>query len=115
MFAYDQTLASDELAEMRYQASIRPGVQESYSRMFPAPRQDGVRMLAQDERAVRDLPHETLIVHGREDRVIPLESSESLHRKYDLHRASVLSPDDPSIPTEVLDYLKTGSNMIRAR
>lgn len=83
LFAYDQTLASDELAEMRYRASIRPGVQESYSRMFPAPRQDGVRMLAQDERAVRDLPHETLIVHGREDRVIPLESSERLHRLID--------------------------------
>lgn len=83
LFAYDQSLASDELANMRYRASIRPGVQESYSRMFPAPRQDGIRMLAQDEQSIASLPHETLIVHGREDRVIPLASSERLHRLID--------------------------------
>jgi 2-hydroxymuconate-semialdehyde hydrolase len=83
LFAYDQSLVSDELTEMRYRASIRPGVQESYSRMFPAPRQDGIRMLAQDEAAVADLPHETLVIHGREDRVIPPACSERLHRLID--------------------------------
>jgi 2-hydroxymuconate-semialdehyde hydrolase len=79
LFAYDQSLVSDELAEMRYRASIRPGVQESYSKMFPAPRQRGIRMLAQTEDAISDLAHETLIVHGREDQVIPLVSSVHLH------------------------------------
>ena len=83
LFAYDQALVSDELAEMRYRASVRPGVQESYARMFPPPRQDGIRMLAQDEEVIRNLGHETLIVHGREDLVIPLESSERLHRLID--------------------------------
>ena len=83
LFAYDQSLVSDELAEMRYRASVRPGVQESYCRMFPAPRQDGIRSLAQDEEAIAALRHEVLIVHGREDRVIPLESSERLHRLID--------------------------------
>lgn len=83
LFAYDQSLVSDELAMMRYKASIRPGVQESYARMFPAPRQDGIRMLAQDEESVASLSHETLIVHGREDLVIPLSSSERLHRLID--------------------------------
>lgn len=79
LFAYDQSLASDELAEMRYRASVRPGVQESYSKMFPTPRQQGIRMLAQTEEAIAALPHETLIVHGREDQVIPLVSSVHLH------------------------------------
>lgn len=83
LFAYDQSLASDDLVEMRYRASARPGVQESYSQMFPAPRQNGIRMLAQDEDRVRALPHETLIVHGREDRVIPLSNSERLHQLID--------------------------------
>ena len=83
LFAYDQSLVSDELTEMRYRASIRAGVQESYARMFPAPREDGIRMLAQDEADVAALPQETLIVHGREDRVIPLGSSERLHRLID--------------------------------
>ncbi len=83
LFAFDQSLASDDLVEMRYRASMRPGVQESYSRMFPAPRQHGIRMLAQQEERVRALPHETLVVHGREDRVIPLANSERLHRLID--------------------------------
>lgn len=83
LFAYDQSLASDELAEMRYRASIRPGVQESYSRMFPAPRQEGIRRIAQDEAAVAALPHEALIVHGREDLVIPPRSSHRLHQLID--------------------------------
>ena len=39
VFAYDRKLVSDELAELRYRASIRPGVQERFGRMFsPGPR-----------------------------------------------------------------------------
>jgi transcriptional regulator with XRE-family HTH domain len=36
-----------------------------------------------------------------------------LPRSYDLRRASVLSPDDSSIPTEVLDYLNSKPSMIK--
>jgi len=79
IFAYDRSLLGPDLARLRYEASVRPGVHESYSRMFPAPRQDGVDALALAEDALRALPHETLIVHGREDRVIPLSSSLRLH------------------------------------
>lgn len=75
VFAYDKSLLTDELAEMRYQASIRPGFQESFSAMFPAPRQRWVDNLASPEEAIRALPHETLILHGREDEVIPLAAS----------------------------------------
>ena len=75
IFAYDRTLASDELAELRYQASIRPGFQESFSAMFPAPRQRWVDALASREEDIRNLPHETLIIHGRDDQVIPLSTS----------------------------------------
>lgn len=75
VFAYDRSLVTEELARMRYQASIRPGCQEAFSSMFPAPRQRGVDGLASDEAAIAALPHPTLVVHGREDRVIPLASS----------------------------------------
>ena len=75
VFAYDKSLLTDELAEMRYQASIRPGFQESFAAMFPAPRQRWVDNLASEEEQIRALPHETLILHGREDEVIPLEAS----------------------------------------
>lgn len=72
IFAYDRTLVNDELARMRYEASIRPGFQESFSAMFPAPRQRWVDAMTVDEEAIRALPHDTLILHGRDDQVIPL-------------------------------------------
>ncbi|WP_353192049.1 alpha/beta fold hydrolase [Pandoraea pnomenusa] len=75
VFAYDRRLVNDELAKLRYEASVRPGYQEAFASMFPAPRQRWVDALASDEDKVRALSHETLIVHGREDRVIPLSSS----------------------------------------
>lgn len=71
IFAHDRALVSDELAELRYRASIRPGFQESFSAMFPAPRQNGVRALAVPEADIAALPHPALVIHGREDKVIP--------------------------------------------
>ncbi|RQZ65897.1 alpha/beta fold hydrolase [Burkholderia sp. Bp9004] len=75
IFAFDRTLVNDELAKLRYDASVRPGYQEAFANMFPAPRQRWVDALASDEVKLRAVPHDTLIVHGREDRVIPLDSS----------------------------------------
>ena len=77
-FVWDRSLVNDELAELRYRASIRPGFQESFGAMFPAPRQRWVDALASREEDIRALPHETLIVHGRDDRVIPLVTSLTL-------------------------------------
>ncbi|MCY1283847.1 2-hydroxymuconate semialdehyde hydrolase [compost metagenome] len=78
VFAFDRGLVNDELAELRYQASIRPGFQASFAAMFPAPRQRWVDALASAEADIRALPHETLVIHGREDRVIPLATSLTL-------------------------------------
>ncbi len=75
IFSFDRSRVSDELARLRYEASIQPGVQESYSSMFPAPRQRWVDALASAEADIKTLSNETLIVHGREDQVIPLSSS----------------------------------------
>jgi pimeloyl-ACP methyl ester carboxylesterase len=80
LFAYDRTLVTDELAEQRYQASIRPGVQEAFSAMFPAPRQNSVDALAAYEDRLADIQAPTLIIHGREDRIIPMSTSEKLLR-----------------------------------
>ncbi len=78
IFAYDRGLVNDELAELRYRASVRPGFQESFSAMFPAPRQRWVDALASPESDIRRIPHETLIIHGRDDKVIPLANSLTL-------------------------------------
>ncbi len=75
IFAYSRELVTDELAQLRYEASVRPGYQESFSAMFPAPRQRWVdAMVTPDEQLAR-LAHRTLVVHGREDQVIPLATS----------------------------------------
>ena len=75
LFAYDRNLVTDDFARLRYEASIRPGFQESFSQMFPAPRQRWIEALATPDEALRALPHETLLIHGREDRILPLSSS----------------------------------------
>ena len=77
-FAFNQGLMSDDLARLRFEASARPGVQESYAAMFPAPRQRWIEALASAEADIRALPHQALVIHGREDRVIPLSTSLTL-------------------------------------
>src|SRR6185436_19158249 len=72
VFAYSRELVNDELAEVRYRGSIQPGFQESFSAMFPAPRQRWVEAMCTPEEEIAKLPHRTLIVHGREDQVIPV-------------------------------------------
>lgn len=80
IFTYNSEFITDELARLRYQASTRPGVQEAYATMFPAPRQSAIHALALPESNIRRIGHETLVVHGRDDQVIPLENSTRLHR-----------------------------------
>lgn len=77
-FAHDPGLVTDDLVRMRYRASVRPGAQEAFASMFPAPRQRWVDALAHDEAAVRVLPQPTLLVHGRDDRVVPLRTTLTL-------------------------------------
>jgi len=83
IFAHDRGLVNDELAELRYRASIRPGFQESFASLFPAPRQRWVDALSSREEDIRALPHEALIIHGRDDRVIPLSNSLTLNQWID--------------------------------
>ena len=85
IFAYDNSLVSDELAEMRYRASIQPGFQEAFSAMFPAPRQQHITALSTPEKEIAKIACPTLILHGREDRVLPMSNS---LRLFDLIRTS---------------------------
>ncbi len=79
LFAYDTSNLGADLAEIRYRASIRPGVQEAFSSMFPAPRQQALDALTQPISRVQQLRNKTLVVHGRDDRVIAVEASYLLH------------------------------------
>lgn len=78
LFAFNRHLVNDELAMLRYKASIQEGFQKSFSAMFPAPRQRWVDAMCSPEDAIKALPHETLVVHGRDDLIIPLITSTTL-------------------------------------
>jgi 2-hydroxymuconate-semialdehyde hydrolase len=75
VFAHDRSLLTDDLARSRLAAATRPGVQEAFSSMFPAPRQQGVDAMTLDEDLIRGISVPTLVVHGRDDQVIPLSTS----------------------------------------
>lgn len=75
VFAYSRELVTDELAQLRYQASIQAGCQESFGAMFPAPRQRHVDAMVTPGDEIAKLTHETLLIHGRDDQVIPLATS----------------------------------------
>ena len=88
IFAYDRGIVTDDLAKMRFEASIRAGFQESFSSMFPSPRQNGIEDMQSDEQEIKKIHHDVLIIHGREDKVIPLENSIKLNqliKKSQLH------------------------------
>jgi 2-hydroxymuconate-semialdehyde hydrolase len=75
VFAYDRSLLTDGLAASRLEAATRPGIHEAFSSMFPAPRQRSVDAMTFDEALIRAIDVPTLVVHGRDDQVIPLANS----------------------------------------
>lgn len=76
MLAYDHSRLNDELIRSRYEASIRPGVYETYSQTFgKEPRQRHITLLATPEDEIRRVQHEVLILHGKQDQVIPMDVS----------------------------------------
>ncbi|MGD9528005.1 alpha/beta fold hydrolase [Pseudonocardia sp.] len=90
-FAYSRELVNDELAQVRYEGSIQPGFQEAFSSMFPAPRQRWVEAMTVSEDALRALPHRALVMHGREDKVIPVSNSYKLMELLDNADLAVFS------------------------
>ncbi len=75
LFAHNRGLITDDLVEMRYQASLNPSVRDSWAAMFPAPRQRWVDDLALSGAELASIRAPVLLVHGRDDRVVPWRPS----------------------------------------
>jgi pimeloyl-ACP methyl ester carboxylesterase len=75
LFAYNRALTTDELVQMRYEASLNPPVRDSWAAMFPAPQQRWVDDLALTGAELSSVRQPVLLVHGRDDRVVPWRSS----------------------------------------
>lgn len=80
IFAYRQDLVSDEIIKSRYEASIRPGYQEAYEKLFPEPMQEKLDALGLPDEEIARIEHQALMVHGREDVIVPMENSIKAHR-----------------------------------
>jgi pimeloyl-ACP methyl ester carboxylesterase len=73
-FAVDPSMITDELVAIRYRASIADGAYEAYRAMFFDPGHTGSELgITEDE--VRAIATPALLVHGREDKVVPMQVS----------------------------------------
>ncbi|WP_028922499.1 alpha/beta fold hydrolase [Pseudonocardia acaciae] len=69
-FVHDPSLVSEEVVETRFRASEAPGAHEAYRRMFDAAGSADDMLLSDAELGSVTCP--TLVVHGREDKVVPV-------------------------------------------
>jgi pimeloyl-ACP methyl ester carboxylesterase len=75
LFAWNRSLITGELVQMRYEASLNPPVRDSWAAMFPHPQQRWVDDLALSGAELNAVSQPVLLVHGRDDRVVPWRSS----------------------------------------
>ncbi len=80
-FPFDPAFITDDLVRERYQASLIPGAQAGLRKLLAKPAEDGDTLLSgMPEAAVAGIVHPTLVMHGRDDRVIPPEMGLKLAR-----------------------------------
>jgi 2-hydroxymuconate-semialdehyde hydrolase len=87
-FAYRADLVTDVIVQSRHEASIRPGAQKNFARLFPEPRQQRLNGLMTPEDAIRAIEAPALIVHGREDVIVPIDIAyrfSNLLKRSELH------------------------------
>jgi 2-hydroxymuconate-semialdehyde hydrolase len=87
-FTHPDFVVSDEIVESRYQASIRPGYQEAYQQLFPEPMQEQLDKMCLPEDEIAAINHRALVIHGREDVIVPFSSGVRAHqllKNSDLH------------------------------
>lgn len=71
LFPHDQTIITEEMVRVRYEASARPGAQTALRKLIPRPT-DGVTMVKGfPESSLAKIQAPTLVLHGREDTVVP--------------------------------------------
>jgi 2-hydroxymuconate-semialdehyde hydrolase len=75
LFAYNRALITDDLVQMRYEASLAPAVRACWEAMFPHPQQRWVDDLALSGAELTAVSQPVLLVHGRDDKVVPWRSS----------------------------------------
>jgi len=73
-------LVGEELVRLRYEASIQPGFQETYEKMFYPPYQKHLDEMDVEDR-LSEIKIPTLVIHGKLDKVIPYQISIRIFEK----------------------------------
>jgi 2-hydroxymuconate-semialdehyde hydrolase len=75
-FAYDAEKfeGMEEIVENRYKIATDPGIMKTAVKMIDSMK-NGIETLNMPPELLGKMPHEVLIFHGRQDRVVPLDTS----------------------------------------
>ncbi len=75
-FAYNAEKFSgmEDIVEKRFNIATDPEIRDAHQKMFGS-MQGGMDSLIMPPKMLQDMPHKILIFHGRQDRVVPLETS----------------------------------------
>lgn len=80
LFPFNQSIITQDMVRLRYEASIRPGAQTALRKLIPKP-QEGVTIVKGfPESSLAKISAPTLVLHGREDVVVPPECGFRLAR-----------------------------------
>lgn len=76
LFSFDEELAKDEeLIRLRYEASIESETKDAFATMFFESRQERLDELSLSEEQIKQIKIPTLLIHGVDDQVIPIEDT----------------------------------------
>ncbi|MBC7143924.1 MAG: alpha/beta fold hydrolase [Thioclava marina] len=79
-FPYDDSIITEDLIQARFEAATRDGALEAFRKLMPKPEGENPEVRGIPEKMLRTVPHKTLILHGREDRVVPYERALDMHQ-----------------------------------
>ena len=79
-FPYDPSFISEELIQTRFEAATRDGALEAFHKLMPPPSGENPIVRGIPEKLIRKIKHDTLILHGREDRLVPHERALDMHQ-----------------------------------
>ena len=82
-FPYDPSLITEDLIAARFAAATRDGALEAFRKLMPPPEGENPIVRGIPEKLLRKVGHKTLILHGRDDRVVPYERALDMHQWLD--------------------------------
>lgn len=81
LFPFDPALLTAEMIDRRYKASVRPGAQQATHKITPTRNGHGEAVIkATPEAELAAIQTPTLILHGRDDKVLPVDLAIRVHR-----------------------------------